>query len=120
MKMPKKTILRFSFYDNSRAVAIQAFDEDGELYTRISVNLDGVGKPSAEYRTFPYVAIKNYSENEGITEWLIEKGIINKEPVAVTSSGYVKVPTHRFTEKWEKLLIAMGKRAHADALEFEV
>lgn len=37
------------------------------------------------------VAIKNYSENEGILEVLVDAGIVSA-PIRYENSGYVKIP----------------------------
>ena len=50
------------------------------------------------------IAIKNYSENEGMDETLADMGIIS-EKLAEIPSGFVTIPVYRLTEKglalWE-------------------
>ncbi len=67
-----------------------------DTYIVASVNLDGISvPPSKEYRMFPYISIKEYSENAGVTELLQHNKIIEKEPVCISSSGFVKISTYR-------------------------
>lgn len=53
------------------------------------------------------VAIKNYAENQGIVDRLIENGVIEPEPITeyLTPSN-VMVPIHRLTPKSECLAYA--------------
>jgi hypothetical protein len=43
------------------------------------------------------VAIKNWSENEGMAELLISNGIIEATPVNHIQRGFVSAPVHRLT-----------------------
>jgi len=52
-------------------------------YMCATINLEGLSETE--------VAIKNYSENEGILPVLIAEGII-KEPHRYVNSGFVKIP----------------------------
>ena len=52
-------------------------------YMCATVNVDGLSENE--------VAIKNYSENEGILPVLISEGIV-KEPHRYVNSGFVKIP----------------------------
>lgn len=56
----------------------------GEPVANASVQL-GVKLPEK------HVAIKNYSENEGILEVLVAEGIVS-EPVQYVQSGFVSIP----------------------------
>lgn len=52
-----------------------------------------------------YVAIKNYSENDGIEEELKRLGVIVDDPVTYIISGWVMIPIYRLTEEFvEKYL----------------
>lgn len=44
-----------------------------------------------------YVAIKNYAENEGVLDALVSGGVIEKEAVAISHSGFVDLPIHKLT-----------------------
>ena len=56
---------------------------DGFPFATATVNLPGLEKDE--------IAIKNYSENEGILEFLLENEIIN-QPHRYIGSGFVTVP----------------------------
>ena len=47
------------------------------------------------------VAIKNYSENEGVVEVLKEQGIIVGEPEYDIPSGFVTIPVYRLADGWK-------------------
>lgn len=52
------------------------------------------------------VAIKNYSENEGIEAVLKEHGIITGEPQYSIQSGFVSIPVYKLADGWkEKIAI---------------
>ena len=97
-------VWEFGTYVDSKSVSLQGkriqVDAAGEKhcdnYITASVNLDGISvPPSKEYRMFPYISIKEYSENAGVTELLQHNKIIEKEPVCISSSGFVKISTYR-------------------------
>lgn len=52
------------------------------------------------------IAIKNYSENTGMVDWLISKDLIESNPVMITRSGFVEIPVHKLTEKGMSEFIA--------------
>jgi hypothetical protein len=76
--------LGFGKYANGQT-RIQLYDKtDGMPYATATVAVDyELGETE--------VAIKNYSENEGILESLIEAGVIG-HPRTFIQSGYVKIP----------------------------
>jgi hypothetical protein len=75
----------FNKYQNGQN-AIQLFDmSDGFPFATASVALTNVELESDD------VAIKNYSENEGILESLIAAGIIS-QPHSFVPSGHVNIP----------------------------
>ena len=49
------------------------------------------------------LAIKNYAENEGICEWLINNGYVNKAHDSY-KSGWVDVPICKMTDKLIKIV----------------
>lgn len=83
--------VEFSKYREIDNTAICLYTEDGELMTIATVNIRPLDSN--------LVAIKNYSENEGIEEVLIKNGFINSEPIHYIESGYVNVPIYELTEK---------------------
>ena len=77
-----------SSYGNGQ-IRIQLYDvEDGMPYATASVALEGVKLASDE------VAIKDYSENRGILEALINGGVIS-QPIKEARTGHVVVPICR-------------------------
>jgi hypothetical protein len=66
-------------------IRIQLYDSvDGTPYATATAVIDGKLEQGE-------VAIKDWSENEGILEFLIQNKIV-KEPHRFVESGYVKVP----------------------------
>lgn len=78
-------------YENGRT-AIRLLTQDGGAYATASVNL--IDEPIQEGE----VAVKNWSENEGILEALIEGGIVFP-PHRQIRSSFVDVSVCRFTPK---------------------
>jgi hypothetical protein len=75
-------------YNNGR-LAIELYDkEDGEPVTTATINLPMESMKADE------VAIKNYSENEGIVEALKEAGVIT-EKVRDVGAGFTIVPVYK-------------------------
>lgn len=54
-----------------------------------TVNLPDQNCPDGE------VFIKDYSENEGMVEWLIQQHIIEPEPNGAVNSGFVRIRRYR-------------------------
>lgn len=78
--------LQKTTYKNG-GTALQLMDaEDGFPYAMATVWIEGLAEDE--------VAIKNYSENEGILETLIDAGIVEK-PHRLVSSGFVNIPVCR-------------------------
>lgn len=44
------------------------------------------------------IAIKDYSENEGMVNWLYSMGIIGLNPVETILSGFVEIPVYEVTD----------------------
>jgi hypothetical protein len=77
--------VRFGKYGNGQT-SIQLIDEaDGCPFATATVCLEDDLMKEGE------VAIKNYSENAGILDSLINAGLI-EEPHAFVQSGFVKIP----------------------------
>jgi hypothetical protein len=43
------------------------------------------------------IAVKDWSENEGVPAILLQSGVIEGDPVARVSSGFVAIPIYRLT-----------------------
>lgn len=50
-----------------------------------------------------HIAIKNWSENEGMDDFLKKIGIIENTPIYSVPSGFVLIPIYPLTEKGKKL-----------------
>lgn len=77
-----------SRYTNDRPALILIEAESGEQYCVASVNL-----PDDDIRDGE-IAIKDYSENAGVLDALIDGGVVS-EPIGYISSGFVDVPVCR-------------------------
>lgn len=49
------------------------------------------------------IAVKDYSENKGMADFLKKIGIIQPEPVKVIPSGWVEIPVFELTESGKEL-----------------
>ena len=63
-----------------------------EMYCMCSIN-PGVLVPE------DYLAVKDYSENEGMVEFLKAEGVIEGDPVGKIPSGFVEIPVYVLTQK---------------------
>ena len=45
------------------------------------------------------IAVKDYSENEGMVEFLKREGLIDKRPDVLIPSGWVQIPIYHLTER---------------------
>lgn len=77
-------------YANNGNNALQIYDEEGEMLITCSVN------PSKKLDK-NHICIKDYSENEGMVNFLSKMGIIGKW-VEDIPSGWVVLPVYELTE----------------------
>ena len=76
-------LLKRGFY-NGKNTSLELFDmEDGFPFAKCTVNIPGLEKDE--------VAIKDYSENEGMLDFLLSNSIVEK-PHRYERSGYVRIP----------------------------
>ena len=80
-------------YSADFSVALQLVDSDGIPYFTATVYNKHTKHNVPTYKKEKYAAIKNYSENEGIEQPLIEAGILKKK-VGKVSCGYREVPIY--------------------------
>lgn len=85
----EQVFMDMQYYANGQS-AITLLTIDGEVQAVATVAID-VRLAEDE------IAIKNYSENEGMLEFLQEVGII-KPPHRFVPSGYVNIPICRIAE----------------------
>lgn len=84
---------RYGHYRNDRK-ALQLVDAyDGGPVATATVNLADEVPTSQDH-----VFIKDYSENEGMTNALIDAGLIEPTPTRTVQTGYVSVNEHKLTE----------------------
>ena len=83
------------YSDNGNLALVVESPEEGRIMT-ISVN------PGLKLGD-DVLAVKNYSENEGVDETLKELGIIHDAPVSRIPSGWVEIPVYKLTEKGREL-----------------
>jgi len=72
-------------------LALQVVSNDEGPVTTCTVNPGEVVPPNA-------IAVKNYSENDGMVNTLKEMGIIGRELYSIPS-GWVEIPVFELTEK---------------------
>ena len=74
----------------SGEIAIQLFEVDtGEPWARATVSV-GTVIPGC-------IAVKDYSENAGMSQLLARVGIIEGNPVQRIASGFVSIPVYQLT-----------------------
>lgn len=85
-----------SRYSNGN-ICVEIWQDNHGPIVRVTTNL-GVSIPDS------YLAIKDYSENEGMVEFLKKLDIIADDPVMTVPIGYVFIPVHRLTNTGENIL----------------
>lgn len=81
-------------YDNGRIALLLNDEFDGQPIATASVNMADVETAYPDE-----IFIKEYSENEGMTEALIGAGVINPDPVQTVRTGFVIVKSYKLTEE---------------------
>ena len=82
------TVIKTQYYDTDSAalILVKADDMDSIVLTP-TINLGVETGLSAAY-------IKDYSENSGIKQWLIDNGIIKEAVLGERHSGFVSMTMH--------------------------
>lgn len=93
---PDCEIVKGRYADNDN-LCLTLFNNELGPIARITVNTD-VKLPDDR------IAIKNYSENEGMVAWLFKNNLIEKEPIRHVLQGYVEIPVHKLTDYAKNLL----------------
>ena len=96
--------LVFSSYATNGATAIQLMsDEEGPIATAtvnpVDEEFDRMVKKDGGHR---FVCIKDYSENEGMTQFLMENNVIKPDLIASLPSGFVLLGVFELTEEYAK------------------
>ena len=81
---------RFERYQNGQLALELVETETGEAWCTATVALPA-GLPD------DLIAIKSWSENEGMPEILERAGLIEGQPVQSVRSGFVQIPVYRLT-----------------------
>lgn len=89
-------IVQWSMYYENNNIAIQLVDE--KTKELISVATTNTGRKNIEST----VQIKDYSENEGMWQALVDAGVIVDEVIRTITSGYVEVKVAKLTEAAQK------------------
>ena len=81
-----------SRYVESDNLAIEIWSPLDGAVTRVTVNVD-FSLPD------DCIAVKDYSENEGMVDWLISQGLVEPNRAYTIKSAWVDIPIMRLTEK---------------------
>lgn len=82
-------------YGNGNVALMIESDEEGPIAT-CTVN-------TGDYISFPYIVVKDWSENQGMTEFLVSQGIVCSETKAEIETGFVTAKVMMLTEKGQKM-----------------
>lgn len=97
----QKCTVQFGYYGN-HTIALDLFYKE-EPFLRATVNWEQ-NFEGADYRKecrLPIVVIKNYGENAGIYDQLLQAGVINLGPYLSGTNGTVQLGI--LTDKWLKI-----------------
>lgn len=86
-------------YAKNNRLFIAAYTRDGEELVRITTNLPDEELDQAKREIF----IKNWSENEGLYNWLVAHCLVEKTGIFV-SDGWAIAPLVKMTDRLMKLL----------------
>lgn len=84
------------YLDNGNLALMMVDAEDEEPVCVATVN---PGEKIADN----YIAVKDYSENEGMADFLKKIGIIHPDPLKLIPSGWVAIPVYELTESGKDL-----------------
>ena len=85
------TVTKFACYENGRPAILLVDANDESPIATASVNLPDINLAEG------LIAIKDYAENEGMLNALMDAGIVSP-PVAYIPTGFVTVPVCRLLE----------------------
>lgn len=86
-------ILEMGGYSNNGRIALELIDErDGEFVATATVNIPEANLPWDE------LLIKDYSENEGMLDCLVNAGLVTRTGKSV-QTGFVTCPIAKITDK---------------------
>ena len=88
----EKCSLSFGQYRNGSTAISLVSATDGCPVAVATVNVEDYPLQDGQ------ILVKDYSENAGMVSALVNANVIHPLPVAIVSSGYVKIPCHRLTD----------------------
>lgn len=89
-------VIEWSIYSQNNNIAIKLLDENTkELVAVATTN-------TSEETPLPGVQIKDWSENRGMWEALVDAGVIESEPVEKITSYFVQVKVGKLTKQAEE------------------
>lgn len=97
--------VHFAHYGNGRTAIQLASPTDGPIATA-SVNVVASDE-CGEHEVY----VKDYSENEGMAQWLIDNGVIEKTVLGSVPSGYVVISRYRLTDQAIAAIAASARQA---------
>lgn len=98
IKFKKWNCIAKGMYYANREKALQLIDENNnEVIAMATVSFPD------EFLGDDEIFVKDYSENEGMTEALIEANIIYKTPIETAASGHATIVAYELTEEGLKL-----------------
>ncbi|GGA92657.1 hypothetical protein [Puia dinghuensis] len=103
--------LVFTYYPNRTVAIIATLISTGEEWCVPTVNYERFyqGYSYRKQLAFPNVVVKNYSENDGVYQQLVDAEVIIPGPYLAGSGGTVIAGT--LTEKWQQLAQEQLKKA---------
>lgn len=92
-----ETVVKFDRYADNNNVALQLFGKIGTDYENEPIAIASV---NTDVQLYPdYIAIKNWSENAGIVDALIDSGVIENKREFGIPCGFVSADVHKLTKK---------------------
>lgn len=85
---------RFSRYADNNNIALLLFENLTDPYEYAIASVNGEFDLDDEF-----IAIKDWSENEGMVEALIESNVIRSTPVGIEHSGFVIIEHYQLTDE---------------------
>lgn len=86
-------------YCNNDNLAISIFSRTAGPICNVTVGID-------DKLDDDKIAVKTYSENEGMDDWLYQNGYIENIPCFYINSGFVDIPVYKLTELGKKTFVA--------------
>lgn len=84
------------YYENGN-LGVEIWSNSEGPITKVTVNPD-VKIPTDK------IAVKDYSENEGMVAWLKSMDIIKENPTNEIRSGWIKIPVYELTDHGKEML----------------